>query len=128
MTPGGDFEYISISWYGLFTQTTEMKRLRSGFLLKEIFDRFTNKTLSTLSPDRNLWLYFAHDITISNMLNSLGLYKVNYLGMRGSSDLIYFKFSFSYMYLRMRRVFFSNYTNHQMEFHMYKYSIECHLK
>lgn len=76
MTPGGDFEFISISWYGLFTQTTEMKRLRSGFLLKEILDRFTNKTLSTLSPDRNLWLYFAHDITLSNMLNSLGLYKV----------------------------------------------------
>lgn len=76
MKPGGDFEFLAISWYAIFTVTTEMKKLRSGYLLKEILDRFTNKTLSTLSPDRSLWLYFAHDITISNMLNSLGLFKV----------------------------------------------------
>lgn len=80
MTRGGDlhndFEYLMHYYFQIFTQTSEMKKIKSGFLLKEILDRFTNKTLSTLSPDRNLWLYFAHDITITNMLNSLGLFKV----------------------------------------------------
>lgn len=53
----------------------EMKKLRSGYLLKEILDRSKNKTSSTLSPDRSLWMYFAHDNSIADMLNSLGLYK-----------------------------------------------------
>ena len=78
-TRGGDFEYIAFSWYAIFTATTEMKKLRSGYLLKEMLDRFTNKTQSTLSPNRSLWMYFAHDITISNMLNTLGLFKVLFL-------------------------------------------------
>lgn len=76
MMPGGDFEFLMKFYFIIFTQTTEMKRLKSGFLLKEILDRFTNKTQSTLTPDRNLWMYFAHDITLSNMLNSLGLFEV----------------------------------------------------
>lgn len=76
MTIGGDFEYLMHYYFQIFTQTPEMKKLKSGFLLKEILDRFSNKTKSILSPDRSLWLYFAHDITITNMLNSLGLFKV----------------------------------------------------
>lgn len=80
MTRGGDlhngFEYLMHYYFQIFTKTPEMKKIKSGYLFKEILDRFTNKTLSTLSPDRNLWLYFAHDITMTNMLNSLGLFKV----------------------------------------------------
>lgn len=53
-----------------------MKQLKSGFLLKEILDRFKNKTQLSLSPNRRLWMYFAHDNTIANMLNSLGVFKV----------------------------------------------------
>lgn len=60
----------------LFIQSTEMKKLKSGFLLKDILDRFSRKKDSTLDPDQSLYLYFAHDITLSNMLNSLGLFKV----------------------------------------------------
>lgn len=69
-----DFMFISFYQLLLNTATTEMKRLKSGFLLKEIFDRFTNKSQSTLSPDRSLWMYFGHETTIANMLNTLGLY------------------------------------------------------
>lgn len=79
MVPGGDFERIALYWYRLFTATTEMKKLRAGYLIKEIFDRFTNKTQSTLSPNRSLWMYFGHDITLSNVLNSLGVFNVNCL-------------------------------------------------
>lgn len=56
--------------------TKELARLQSGFLLKEIFDRFAQKLNSTLQPDRSLWLYSAHDLTIMCMLNSLGLFEV----------------------------------------------------
>lgn len=76
MVSGGDFDNLTTLYFQLATATTEMKKLRSGFLLKEIFERFTNKTLSTLSPDRSIWMYFAHDHTIASMLNSLKLFEV----------------------------------------------------
>lgn len=78
MEPGSDFEYISMYWFQIFTPTPEMKKLRIGYLLKEILDRFTNKTQSMLTPNQSLWMYFAHDITIANMLNILGIFKVCY--------------------------------------------------
>lgn len=77
MQPGSDFEKLAVNWFKIFTTgSNELKALRSGYLLKEIFDRFTNKTQSKLEPDRSLWMYFAHDITLTNTLNSLGLFEV----------------------------------------------------
>lgn len=55
-----------------------MKRLKSGFLLKEIFDRFGNKA-SSLLPDQLMQIYSGHDITIASLLNSLGVFDVNIL-------------------------------------------------
>lgn len=69
MQSNGDFEEIALFWYRLHTSTTEMKRLMAGFMLNDIFDRFTNKLQSTLSPDRLLWMYFGHDLTLINLLN-----------------------------------------------------------
>lgn len=77
MKPGSDFEYLAFVYFTIFTHSTEMKKLRSGYLLKEILDHSTNKSMSTLSPDRSLWMYFAHDNTIADMLNSLGLFEVS---------------------------------------------------
>lgn len=76
MVPGGDFEYLALFHFKIFTPTTQMKKLKSGFLLKEILDRSMAKTQATGSPDYSLYMYFAHDNTIANMLNSLGLYWV----------------------------------------------------
>lgn len=73
------FAYLAEFYFALFTQTPEMKKLRMGFLLKEILDRSRNKTESKLSPDRSLWMYFAHDNTIVDLLHGLDLFKVNYL-------------------------------------------------
>lgn len=59
------------------TNSTELQKLRSGFLLKEILDRFTNKTTRPeIDPDRVFWMYFTHGQTIIDMLNSLGLFTV----------------------------------------------------
>lgn len=97
-----DFHQLVKHIFLLWTQTDEMKKLRSGFLLKKILNRFSSKFESTLNPDRLLWLYFAHglfakfplsisnvhsirfciqlvilspitDTTIGDMLSSLGL-------------------------------------------------------
>ncbi|XP_037041769.1 prostatic acid phosphatase-like [Bradysia coprophila] len=75
MVPGGDFEYLAFNWLAIFTQMTEQKRLKSGWLLKEILDHCTSKIRSTLSPNRSIFMYFGHDITLGNMLNSLGLFQ-----------------------------------------------------
>lgn len=79
MQPDGDFQRLAFYWFRMFTATPEMKKLRSGYLLKEILDRFTNKTQTQLSPNRSLWMYFGHDITIANMLNSLGVFNVCFM-------------------------------------------------
>ncbi|XP_055300677.1 prostatic acid phosphatase-like isoform X2 [Sitodiplosis mosellana] len=73
-TPGGDFEYLAEYWLKFTSGTNQLKRLKSGFLLKEILDRFKNKTVSVLSSNHSLRLYSGHDTTIANMLNSLGLF------------------------------------------------------
>lgn len=68
-----DWNLLALKAYGIFMVNNEIQTFASGFLLKEIFDRFSRKLNSTLSPNRSLWLYFAHDTTIHDMLISLGL-------------------------------------------------------
>jgi len=47
----------------------------AGPLLKEIVTRTAAKKNGTLDPDRALWIYSAHDITVVNLLNAMGLYE-----------------------------------------------------
>ncbi|XP_031639554.1 prostatic acid phosphatase-like [Contarinia nasturtii] len=56
------------------TYTKELARLRIGFLIKEMFEHFTQKINNTMKPDRSLWIYSAHDLTIVNVLNALGVF------------------------------------------------------
>lgn len=67
-------EFLTSVFYEAFSHTNEMKKIRGGFLIKEILERSKNKTLSFLNPDRLLWIYSAHDLTIVNILNTLNLY------------------------------------------------------
>lgn len=68
-------EYIGKFDFVLYASTPEMARFASGFLIKEILEHFTQKVNSTLNPDRVLWLYSGHDYSITNALNSFGLFK-----------------------------------------------------
>lgn len=72
----GIMEYIAKYHLKSYCATPKLARLKSGFLIKEIIERFTQKINSNLKPDRSLWLYSAHDVTISNLLNSLNLFEV----------------------------------------------------
>lgn len=69
-------EYISAVSYEASTYHTEQKKQRAGFLIKEILDRFTNKTQSLLKPDRSLWIYAIHSTGMVNLLNSLNVFDV----------------------------------------------------
>lgn len=76
MELGGDFEQITLYWYQMHTGTNDMKKFKAGFLLKEILDRFRGKIQLNQSSNVSLWMHFAHDITIVNVLKSLGMYEV----------------------------------------------------
>lgn len=78
MMPESGFATATYSWFKQTSATPGMQKFISGFLLREILDHFTQKTHSTLSPDRSLWMYFGHDYTVANMMNSLGVFWVHY--------------------------------------------------
>lgn len=77
--PNGLMEYISKWHFKLESATPLLARLRSGFLLKEILEHFDHKIKKTLTPDRSVWFYSAHDSTISHLLTGLGLFEVSFL-------------------------------------------------
>lgn len=70
-----DMDWVSHFAFKIPTITTQLARLKSGFLIREIYDRFIAKSQSKLLPNRSLWIYSAHDSTIENILNSLGLFR-----------------------------------------------------
>lgn len=76
LEPGGVAESLATYWFKLITGNVALKRLRSGFLLKQILDRFKNKTISLL-PEQLMQIYSGHDTTLAAMLNSLGVFEVN---------------------------------------------------
>lgn len=76
--PDGDMQWISYHAFAVKTITPKLARIQSGFLLKDMLDRFDNKTRSLLSPDRSMWVYSAHDTTVASLLNTLGLFEVRF--------------------------------------------------
>ncbi|XP_031628603.1 prostatic acid phosphatase-like [Contarinia nasturtii] len=73
--PNGALESIAFFRYKMRSNTRELARLYSGFLIKQMFERFAQKINSTLEPNRSLWFYSVHDMTIAGLLNGLGLLK-----------------------------------------------------
>lgn len=69
-------ERLAASFLIAFTHSTELKKLQAGFLIKEILDRFQNKSLDRLQPNRSIWISSGHDLTFTNILNALNLFDV----------------------------------------------------
>lgn len=69
-------EKIAVYHYGMATAEKKLARLKSGFLLREMLNHFSDKIDGKLKPDRSLWLYSGHETALANILNSLGLFKV----------------------------------------------------
>lgn len=55
-----------------------MSKFRTGYLIKDILDRLTDKTKNLLMPNRSMWVYSAHDITIATILHSIGISNVKH--------------------------------------------------
>ncbi|XP_037885224.1 prostatic acid phosphatase isoform X2 [Glossina fuscipes] len=72
--PSSDLQFISDFTFTIGTYTRYMARLKTGPLIKEILQRFTDKVNGKLDPDRKIWMYSAHDTTIANVLNTLKLF------------------------------------------------------
>lgn len=117
--------------FTMATNTKQLARLKTGFLLREILERFTMKSSSTLSPNRALWIYSAHDGTIANVLNALGLFEVLKTIKITSSFIIFLKLVEPLFILHfndfrhhtfqlMHRAYFSNFTN-STELFMWKF-------
>lgn len=64
---GSDMEKMAKFCFKMRTNTKWLARLTSGFLLKDILDRFSEKKSEKMSPDRSLYIYSAHDSTIANV-------------------------------------------------------------
>ncbi|XP_055301172.1 prostatic acid phosphatase-like [Sitodiplosis mosellana] len=69
-----DFEWVANHYFQIPTNTSLLARLSNGFFIREILEHFEQKINGSLSPNRSLFLYSAHDSTIANVLNSLGLF------------------------------------------------------
>ncbi|XP_058812426.1 prostatic acid phosphatase [Topomyia yanbarensis] len=68
---------ISARSFATKTYTPQLARLKTGPLVKEILQRFQDKANKKLKPDRKLWIYSAHDITVANLLNTLRLFELH---------------------------------------------------
>lgn len=69
-------KWLAARSFATNTYTPKLARLKVGFLIKEIFQRFTNKSSSLTNPKQSVWIYSAHDTTVANLLNALGLFEV----------------------------------------------------
>lgn len=74
--PNGTLERIAAFHHSMAAATPQLARLQSGFLIREMLERFSMKIKSTLKPDRSLWFYSAHETTMANLLNSLEMFEV----------------------------------------------------
>ncbi|KAM7363552.1 acid phosphatase 1 isoform 2-T2 [Cochliomyia hominivorax] len=75
--PSADMTYIADFTFSISTYTRQLARLKTGPLIKEMLERFVEKSKGKLNPNRSLWIYSAHDTTVANVLNTLKLYDLH---------------------------------------------------
>ncbi|XP_014203542.1 prostatic acid phosphatase [Copidosoma floridanum] len=68
-------EPLAVKSFEIETYNQILKRLKSGPLLKEMIKNMVLKSKNALTPDRKLWIFSAHDETVANMLNTLGVFE-----------------------------------------------------
>lgn len=57
----------------LFTETQFMKRIKGGIFVTEVVENMTKKRTNLLNPNRSLFVYSAHDVTLVNVMRALGV-------------------------------------------------------
>lgn len=56
----------------LFTETQFMKRIKGGIFISEVIENMSQKRMNSL-PSKSLFVYIAHDVTLSNVMRALGV-------------------------------------------------------
>ncbi|ERL91221.1 venom acid phosphatase Acph-1 [Dendroctonus ponderosae] len=70
-----DLEKITKDVYYIGTNTTALKRIAGGFLLRKIINDSKAKIDGLLTPEnRKMFLYSAHERNVANLLITLGVY------------------------------------------------------
>ncbi|OXA50096.1 Lysosomal acid phosphatase [Folsomia candida] len=76
--PGGAMQKLSNFAFKMATYTEEMKRLRGGPLVKEIIRHMDHRVRRKPgTKHRKLYAYSAHDLTLTAVLDTLGVYDVH---------------------------------------------------
>lgn len=75
--PSPWLDKVALLYYILPSYTPLLAKFRTGYFLKDVLDRSTSKANGTLSPDISLYIYSAHDINISTVLQGLGMWDVS---------------------------------------------------
>ncbi|KAJ6635763.1 Prostatic acid phosphatase [Pseudolycoriella hygida] len=68
------FYKLALFSYESFFATPTLVKFGAGFLLKDMFDRFTSKIEKVMRPDRKFWIYSSHDTTVMAILKALGVF------------------------------------------------------
>uniref|UniRef100_A0A1B6KL21 acid phosphatase n=1 Tax=Graphocephala atropunctata TaxID=36148 RepID=A0A1B6KL21_9HEMI len=66
--------------FAMSTWTPKLARLKTGLLVKEMINHLHKKSENKAKPNRNMWIYSAHDSTISALLNALGMFDLQIPG------------------------------------------------
>ncbi|XP_033162482.1 prostatic acid phosphatase isoform X1 [Drosophila mauritiana] len=72
-----ELTYVANFAFAISSYTRKLARLKAGPLLKDIFQRFKEKSSGSLKPDRSMWVYSAHDTTVASVLNALKLFELH---------------------------------------------------
>ncbi|XP_053680099.1 prostatic acid phosphatase [Anopheles nili] len=68
---------ISAMTFAVKTNTTQLARLKMGPLVKEMLQRFRSKANGKLKPNRSVWMYSAHDVTVASLLNAMRVFELH---------------------------------------------------
>lgn len=79
----------AIDYYYYITNTTQLRRIVAGSLLKKILTDSAAKINNTISPSsRKLFIYSAHEMNVASFLLSLDAYKITDVPPYGGHVLV----------------------------------------
>ncbi|KAG4079088.1 hypothetical protein HA402_001059 [Bradysia odoriphaga] len=73
------FDDTALTYYYLSSGTQFLSKFRSGFLLKDILDRYKSKAATGFTSDLKYYAYSTHDSVVSNFLNALGVFDYKFV-------------------------------------------------
>ncbi|XP_055630394.1 lysosomal acid phosphatase isoform X2 [Toxorhynchites rutilus septentrionalis] len=57
----------------LFTETPLMKKIKGGTIISELLDNMVRKRAGILMPERSIFVYSGHDVTLVNLMRALNI-------------------------------------------------------